>query len=98
MYKNAHRRPRYYCVGLALIWLATSAVTQAETGVYADRIVLGQSAALEGPAAALGRDLNLGILAAFAEANGQGGVHGRRLELVSRDDGYEPTRAIANTH
>ncbi|HKX56662.1 MAG TPA: ABC transporter substrate-binding protein, partial [Xanthomonadales bacterium] len=65
---------------------------------YPDRIVLGQSAALEGPAAALGRDLNLGILAAFAEANRAGGVHGRRLELISRDDGYEPTRAIANTH
>jgi len=61
-------------------------------------VVLGQSAALEGPAAALGRDFNLGILAAFAEANRAGGIHGRRLELIARDDGYEPTRAITNTH
>jgi len=36
-------------------------------------------------------------LAAFAGANRTGGVHGRRLELISRDDGYEPTRAISNT-
>ena len=73
-------------------------VAKAEPGVHADRIVLGQSTALEGPAAALGRDFNLGILAAFEEANRAGGVHGRRLELIARDDGYEPTRAIANTH
>lgn len=66
--------------------------------MHADRVVLGQSAALEGPASALGRDFNLGILTAFAEANRNGGVHGRRLELIARDDGYEPTRAIANTH
>jgi ABC-type branched-subunit amino acid transport system substrate-binding protein len=38
-----------------------------------------------------------GILAAFAEANAAGGVNGRRLELVSYDDGYEPERAIANS-
>ena len=36
-----------------------------------------------------------GILAAFAEANKAGGVKGRKLELVSKDDGYEPGRAAA---
>lgn len=98
MFSNVKGCPRYFSVSLALVWLASAAIAQAETGVYPDRIVLGQSAALEGQAAALGRDLNLGILAAFAEANRTGGVHGRRLELISRDDGYEPTRAISNTH
>jgi ABC-type branched-subunit amino acid transport system substrate-binding protein len=38
-----------------------------------------------------------GILAAFNEANAAGGVHGRKLELVSYNDGYEPEKAIANT-
>ena len=33
----------------------------------------------------------------FNEANATGGVNGRRLELVSYDDGYEPEKAIANT-
>ena len=41
--------------------------------------------------------MKLGILAAFAEANGQGGVHGRQLELTTADDAYEPEAAIANT-
>jgi ABC-type branched-subunit amino acid transport system substrate-binding protein len=59
--------------------------------------LFGQSAAFEGPAAALGLGMREGILASFNEANATGGVNGRRLELVSYDDGYEPEKAIANT-
>jgi len=69
----------------------------AEPGVFEDRIVFGQSAAFKGPAAALGLEMRQGILAAFEEANAAGGVHGRKLMLVSYDDGYEPNKAIANT-
>jgi branched-chain amino acid transport system substrate-binding protein len=69
----------------------------AEPGVFDDRILFGQSAAFEGPAAALGLGMREGILAAFNEANTAGGVNGRRLELISYDDGYEPEKAIANT-
>ncbi|MDA9489912.1 ABC transporter substrate-binding protein [Bradyrhizobium sp. CCBAU 11361] len=70
---------------------------RAEPGVFDDRILFGQSAAFEGPAAALGLGMREGILASFNEANAAGGVNGRRLELVSYDDGYEPEKAIANT-
>ena len=66
-------------------------------GVFDDRVVFGQSAAFSGPARELGISMNLGIAAAFEEANRNGGVHGRRLELTTRDDGYEPEAAIANT-
>ena len=66
-------------------------------GVYADSIVFGQSAALTGDAMALGTNMNLGIRAAFEEANRDGGVHGRTLWLVARDDGYEPEAAARNT-
>ncbi|HKY94897.1 MAG TPA: ABC transporter substrate-binding protein [Kiloniellales bacterium] len=77
--------------------LASDPLAAAAPGVEADRIVFGQSAALEGPAAALGQEMRRGILAAFAEVNAAGGIGGRRLELVSYDDGYEPERAIDNT-
>jgi branched-chain amino acid transport system substrate-binding protein len=70
---------------------------RAEPGVFDDRILFGQSAAFEGPAAALGLGMREGILASFNEANATGGINGRRLELVSYDDGYEPEKAIANT-
>lgn len=76
---------------------AVAGVAAAETGVHADRIVFGQSAALEGPASALGLGMQLGVRAAFAEANASGGVGGKTIELVSYDDGYEPERAIEQT-
>jgi len=72
--------------------------SHAGPGVMDDRIVFGQSAAFEGPAAALGLGMRAGILAAFHEINAKGGVNGRTLELVSYDDGYEPESAIENTH
>ena len=75
------------------LFLGNSAVL-ADPGVAADKIVFGQAAALEGPAAALGTGMRDGILAAFAEANKAGGVHGRKLELTSVDDGYEPNKSI----
>lgn len=68
-----------------------------DPGVFDDRIVFGQSAAFTGPAGQLGISMNHGIQAAFAEVNRAGGVNGRLLELVARDDTYEPELAIANT-
>jgi branched-chain amino acid transport system substrate-binding protein len=69
----------------------------ADRGVSADKIVFGQAAAFEGPASALGLDMREGITAAFVEANNAGGVKGRKLELVSRDDGYEPAKSVVAT-
>lgn len=81
---------------LAASFLGTNSVS-AEDGVSEDRILFGQAAALEGPASALGRGMRLGILAAFEEANRDGGISGRKLELISYDDGYEPDRSIKQT-
>ncbi len=67
-------------------------------GVSDQRVMFGQSAAFSGPAQELGRNMQLGIQSAFHEVNQRGGVHGRRLELSSLDDAYEPEAAIANTN
>lgn len=83
--------------GMAGLVLAPSA-TRAAQGVGADRILFGQAAPLDGPAAALGTGMRQGILAAFAEVNARGGIGGRRLDLMTIDDGYEPSRAIAATN
>jgi branched-chain amino acid transport system substrate-binding protein len=85
--------------GLMLL-LAASASPDAradETGVSEDRILFGQAAALAGPSSALGQGMRQGILAAFNEINAKGGVHGRKLELISRDDGYDPDRSAVQT-
>ena len=68
-----------------------------EVGVSSDTILFGQVAALEGPSSALGQGMQQGILAAFTEINAKGGVHGRKLKLISRDDGYDPDRSAAQT-
>jgi ABC-type branched-subunit amino acid transport system substrate-binding protein len=77
-----------------LVLLAAALPVAAEDGVFADKIIFGQAAALGGPAGALGQGMKLGMEAAFAEANKAGGIKGRKLELKSVDDRYEPTQAI----
>jgi len=89
-------RTTLFASALALT-VAVSAGAQAELGVTDDGIHFGQSAALDGPASALGIGMREGLLAAFEEVNRNGGVNGRRLKLTSYDDGYEPERAIAHT-
>jgi len=84
--------------GLVILFAAASPLhARAETGVTSDAILFGQAAALDGPSSALGQGMRQGILAAFAEINAKGGVHGRKLHLVSRDDGYDPDRSVVQT-
>jgi branched-chain amino acid transport system substrate-binding protein len=94
-------RPRYAtCKWVAVLCAVLGlcvCVAKAEDGVLSDRIVFGQPAALDGPASALGRGMRDGILAAFSEANRAGGIGGRKLELLSVDDGYDPVKSIEAT-
>lgn len=83
---------------VAALLLSAIAPAKAEPGIFDDRVLFGQSAAFEGPAASLGIAFRDGLMAAFQETNRSGGVHGRQLDLTSYDDGYEPERAIANTN
>ena len=55
-----------------------------------------QSTALSGPLGDLGQALLQGAQACFRAVNAQGGVHGRKIDLVVLDDGYEVKRALAN--
>jgi ABC-type branched-subunit amino acid transport system substrate-binding protein len=72
-----------------------SSLASAEDGVTANRILLGQAAVFSGPAAQLGIQMRNGIKTYFDYVNEKGGVHGRKLELVSEDDRYEPAVAPA---
>src|SRR5256885_6032771 len=76
--------------------IATAARAQAP-GVSAGSIIIGQSAPLTGSNAELGNDIRTGALAYFRKINEAGGVHGRKVELVSLDDANQVPRAEANT-
>jgi len=69
----------------------------AEVRVSDIEIVVGQSAALTGPAQALGKGMKAGMEVYFKYINAQGGINGRRIRLISYDDGYEPTRCVDQT-
>lgn len=81
---------------LAMAGLMLAGISgRAEPGVGDKEILVGQFAAFSGPAAQLGQRLNVGIQAYFKTVNEQGGVNGRTLRLLTRDDGYEPEKAVA---
>ncbi|UWR94252.1 ABC transporter substrate-binding protein (plasmid) [Phaeobacter inhibens] len=79
----------------AVLALAVPTLGLAEQGVSSTEVRFAQVAALDGPAAALGQGMQLGLEAAFAEANAAGGVHGRNIVLDSMDDSYEPDKSVA---
>ena len=59
-------------------------------------IRLGQSAPITGPLARVGNAFRHAALAVFADANAQGGVGGRPIELVTLDDEDRPERTAVN--
>ena len=76
---------------LALLVLPSA--VRAEAG---PALKIGMSTALYGPAAGLGRGMRAGVEAYFARVNQAGGINGQRLELLTLDDQYEPSRAGPN--
>jgi branched-chain amino acid transport system substrate-binding protein len=88
----------WLCIFGAAFFCCATAPLHAEDGVTQDKILFGQVAALNGPAQALGQGMREGILAAFEEANRDGGIGGRNLELKSIDDSYEPEKTIVATN
>ena len=64
-------------------------------GVTDKSIKLGGSYPFSGPASAYGT-IAQAANAHFKYVNSKGGVHGRKIEFKTLDDGYEPQRAVAN--
>src|SRR5579864_6518115 len=93
-----HLQPAIFAALSILFAVAGPGLADAdEVGVSQDAILFGQAAALEGPSSALGQGMRQGIVAAFAEVNAKGGIFGRKLKLISRDDGYDPDRSVAQS-
>ena len=81
---------------LALIWILPSVSMAGNVaGVTDDEIVIGWTTPLSGPAALWGVT-GLGGKAWADHINAQGGIHGRKITVMLKDDGYNPARALAN--
>ncbi|MBL8403591.1 MAG: ABC transporter substrate-binding protein [Dechloromonas sp.] len=74
-------------------------VTQAhaEDGVTDSSITLGMSSPFTGPNGVYGMQMREAITAYFDQLNKNGGINGRKIELITIDDGYETDRTLANT-
>ena len=85
----------HHIAALALVAMAgASAQAQPSQGVSKDTITLGSIQDLSGPLAGFGKQVRLGMMLRVDEANEQGGVDGRKLELKVEDSGYDPKRAV----
>lgn len=84
-------------VVLTLVMGVFSPPVLAEDGVTDKEIKIGMANALSGPASGLGTQLKAGAQAYITAVNAAGGVNGRKLTLVSEDDGYEPEKTAAAT-
>jgi branched-chain amino acid transport system substrate-binding protein len=69
----------------------------ADPGVTDTEIRLGMVNAQSGEASALGQGMRAGALAVFKEANANGGIYGRQINLLVDDDAYDPNKAIDAT-
>ena len=90
-------RPTCTSLALATLALALANGAQATDGLTATEVKIGMVNVQTGPASGLGKGMRSGAEAWFKNVNAKGGVHGRQVNLVVGDDGYEPDKAVDET-
>lgn len=77
--------------------LATTVLTaSAEDGVTASTILVGQTVGVTGTVAGPVKEMNEGANAYFSQVNRQGGLYGRKIEMIVMDDKFDPALTLAN--
>ena len=95
------KAPRLAAVAVFLVTLAAcggsaNSAPQTDIGITSDSILLGNTIAQSGAAAAYGTIGNA-ELAYFTYINGQGGVNGRKINFKILDDAYNPAQTVPLT-
>jgi len=91
------RKFAFFILMLSSLSLKVHPVFAQTIGVTDTEIKLGQSASFKGTSAALGSELWRGAQTYFEHINAQGGVHGRKIRVISLNDGYEGGATLINT-
>jgi branched-chain amino acid transport system substrate-binding protein len=71
--------------------------TASAPGITATQVTVGGHFPLTGPAAPGYSEIPQAIDAYFKFVNANGGVHGRKLKMIARDDAYNPTNTVKVT-
>lgn len=88
-------RSALFKLSLALAAGALVPNASADPGVHAEHVVIGQAAGLTGANAGAVKEFTAGANAWLRNVNERGGIHGRRVELITKDDGFDPKRTPA---
>lgn len=88
----AFRAVQFLIFALGIATLLASGQTP---GVTDNSILVGSCSALDGPARFLGNQTVLGATTYLHSLNDEGGIFGRKVQLLAFDDGYDPDKAPA---
>jgi len=94
---NAALRSAIACAWLSGLLLA-SGPTMAEPGITDTKIVIGQTAGFTGPAGEQVKEMTQGAKLYLDAVNRAGGVNGRKIELISEDDGFDAAASKKHAH
>src|SRR4051794_28768195 len=83
-------------VALALLASPAASIAAEMRGVTSSEIRIGQTMPYSGPVSAFGA-LGKGEVAYFKMINERGGIHGRKVNLISLDDSYAPPKTVEQT-
>src|ERR1700676_3345325 len=88
---------RFGAAGALAALILPASLTAAEMrGVTSTEIKIGQTMPYSGPVSAFGA-LGKGEVGYFKMLNERGGINGRKVNLISLDDGYAPPKTVEQT-
>jgi branched-chain amino acid transport system substrate-binding protein len=90
-------KERRSVLGFAVVAAAGIVLLLGGTAPAQDTIKIGISIAMTGPASYVGIGARRGAEIAIDEINARGGVRGKKLELVIRDDEHNPVKTVAQS-
>src|SRR5258707_13768989 len=80
-------------IGCITMLIVDAEALGADPGVTDKEIKIGNIMPYSGPASSYGT-IGRGISAYFKKFNEEGGINGRKINIISYDDGYSPPRAV----
>ncbi|AZP12840.1 MULTISPECIES: ABC transporter substrate-binding protein [Undibacterium] len=83
-------------LALCASFLSLTAPVAAEEGVSDSTILIGQTVGVTGQIAGPVKEMMAGANAYFNATNKNGGINGRKIELLTLDDKFDPALAAAN--
>lgn len=89
LYKKIHAFTLALCLAAVLL--------PAQAAPGREDLVIGQVAPLTGTIAGTGNEYVAGAAAYFAHVNDSGGIYGRKIRVVLKDDSYKPEQTLALT-